>query len=779
MNAPPRSGVRLPDLILAALVLTALFGLALGSLLRASPTFDEGFYIARGWAFLRTGTLLPLGHPPLTNLLSGLGVLLEPGLPDPAALDGWAALDAERVSEDLLWRQGIATTRVVTLARLPIVWLGVLLGALVYRWGREVYGPNSALLALMLTAFCPNMLAHTGLATTDLGVAAFSLASLYAWSRTLRRPSRGWLLISGILFGLAQSAKFSALWLLPALGIMGLWAALRRRSAGGGGLAGRLLRAAGQLGALTAIGAVVLWATYLFRLRVYPLDLYAAEFQHFLELAAGGHSAYLLGRFSTSGWWYYHPLALAVKTPLPALALLALAIVLAAGREMRPREWEIAFPALFYLGLTMLGTLNVGVRYLLPMIPLMYLFSARVAYGERQSGPIRAGALAIIALWHIGVSLWSYPHYLAYFNAAAGGPDHGYRVLADSNLDWGQDLPGLAAYLQQRGAAGPIYLSYFGQADPAYYGIEYVALPGWPPPPPDPDRPPFRPMNPAPGLYAISASNLVGVQSYEPDTFGYFRAREPVARIGHSIFIYEVGPDRLAASPQTRPWFAQCAAPEPSESARALRRLTGVRSLQMVYFDCTQALPFPPGPGWLLIQEGLEPVIDLGPPGYLARFPDGSPRYRVWLIEAPPPPPESSVEFPLVPLPLPIAAHVELLGYRLEPGSVPPGGELTLTGWWRVREPPPPPVSIFAHLRRPDESLLVAADGLGMPAEGWLPGMVIVQQHRFAVPPDAAVGSYTLAVGLYSLSSGERYPVAESGDRVIDGIVLRTVSIGP
>src|SRR5687767_8294646 len=76
-------------LILAALALVVMFSLTLGSSLFSSPTFDEGMYIGRGWAFLRTGHLLPLGHPPLTNVLSGLGVLLEPNLPDPQSLDGW------------------------------------------------------------------------------------------------------------------------------------------------------------------------------------------------------------------------------------------------------------------------------------------------------------------------------------------------------------------------------------------------------------------------------------------------------------------------------------------------------------------------------------------------------------------------------------------------------------------------------------------------------------------------------------------------------------------
>jgi hypothetical protein len=427
----------------------------------------------------------------------------------------------------------------------------------------------------------------------------------------------------------------------------------------------------------------------------------------------------------------------------------------------------------------MTGSLNVGVRYLLPLLPFVAIFASRIVHGKLQSGLVRPVIVGALAAAHILLVMAAYPYYVAYFNFLAGGSENGYKLLADSNVDWGQDLPGLAAYLRERGITAPVYLSYFGKADPAYYEINSIPLPGWPPPSPDPQRPPFDPMNPAPGLYAISASNLVGVQLYNPDAFGYFRARQPIAVVGHSIFIYQVDSSVATDDSGKRPWFAQCAAPQPSETEDRLKQLTGEDSMSFVYFDCQQSLPFPEGPGWLLIQEGFQPVIDLGAPQYLAREADGSPRYAVWQVNAPPPPPSSTVDFPSVTLPLPIAGAVELLGYAVDQSTVPPGGTLTVTEWWRVREPPPPPISIFAHLLNPDNSLLVAGDGLGLSAEGWLPGMVIVQQHRFEVPADALPQSYALTVGLYSLSTGERFVVSKSGDRVIDRIVLRTIDVVP
>ncbi len=794
--------------IMAALLLAVMFGLALGSSLRESPTFDEGGYIARGWAFLRTGTLIPLGHPPLTNILSGIGLLLEPGLPDPRSLDGWEESNAEKVSEDLLWHSGANAARIVFLARLPILWLALLFGALTYRWARETYGRWSAMLALLLFAFSPNILAHSGLATTDLGVAAFYVATLYAWVRFLRDPSARWLAISGVLFGLAQASKFSALALIPTLAILTWWHTLLRgplmvrpsRRLTRQGLRRTVLpRLFGWLGkgpvprwttALAAlllmglIGLAALWASYLFSLQPdafgirYPLSAYVAEFTHFLGLASGGHRAYLLGRFSELGWWWYHPLTLVFKMTLPELTLFAIAITLAAGREMRKQEWELLVPALLYLGFSMISTLNVGVRYLLPTLPLLFIFAARIGYGPLKTGWLRPVVLSTLGAAQIIAALWRYPYYIAFFNEGVGGPDNGINLLADSNLDWGQDLPGLADYLRQRGASDPIYLSYFGQAEPAYYGINYVALPGWPPPPPDPFRPPFYPLRPAPGLYAISASNLIGMQMHDPDAFGYFRTRRPAAVIGHSIYVYEVIPEAVPAD--APPWFAQCTTPDldPAESWPALFEMTGQGSLRAVYFDCTNALPFRSGPGWVLVQEGLEPIVDLGEPTYLARNSDGAPRYRVWRITSPPPAPPSTIQFPSASLPLPIAGIVELLGYQVFYPEPRPGDLVVVHGWWRVREAPPAEVSIFAHLLNPDDSLLSSGDALGVFPQSWEPGMVFVQQHRFIIPEGTPPGSYTLALGLYRLDTGERFPVAQSGDRVVDRIVLRTIQVG-
>lgn len=132
--------------------------------------------------------------------------------------------------------------------------------------------------------------------------------------------------------------------------------------------------------------------------------------------------------------------------------------------------------------------------------------------------------LALIA-WHIGESVTIRPDYLAYFNQLAGGPSKGYKHLADSSLDWGQDLPALKQWLDREGLQQPggstVYLSYFGTARPDYYGIKAIPLAGFV------DRRPAQPPDPlSGGVYCISATvlDVIGPSFYKPEDEGNYQA---------------------------------------------------------------------------------------------------------------------------------------------------------------------------------------------------------------------------------------------------------------
>jgi 4-amino-4-deoxy-L-arabinose transferase-like glycosyltransferase len=726
------------------LLLTIFFALGLAQLTTTSPTFDEGYTILRGYAALRTGHIVPIGHPPLAHWLSALGVVLEPNLPDPRALDGWLSDEYDDASNDLMWKRGLNASRLTFLGRYPILLLGLILGAVTARWAKELFGWEAAIAALTLHALSPNLLANTALATTDLPVAAFYVFTLYFWHRFTHTPTLPYSITTGLCLGLALTSKFSALLLGPTLALLGLIQLIHNSQFT---IRNFFKRPAQPLSfdvlRFTLLSSFILlpssfltaWATYGFAFNPYPLAQYIRELTDLTNLAAGGHTAYLLGQLSLKGWWYYHLVVFGVKTPLPLLILLFMATALMAysvfRRQYAIRNTQYALanvflPASLYLLATItIFSLNVGYRYLLPALPLLHILAASITNYQLHNTR-RFILLALLFISHAASTLAIAPHFLAYFNEFVG-PENGYKVLADSNLDWGQDLPALARYLDGR----PVYLSYFGQADPAYYGINAIRLPGWPPPDVGAaSRPPYSPADPAPGLYAISASNFVGAQLDQPNTFAYFRHLTPLAVINHSIFVYEV-PER---EPVTS--FAQCAPPILNQ--KAVADLLADRALRQITFDCANSLILPAHPGLILYPESQTPLIDLGQPVYEWKRSDGTTYYRLYRT------PITTRSGQLL---ITNYQYLSLLNYDLTPQA------LTLT--WLVTEPAPPPVSIFVHFNWPDGALAEAYDALGVPAEYWQPGDVIIQRHP--ISPDLPPGEYGITVGLYSLADGTRY----------------------
>jgi hypothetical protein len=648
--------------------------------------------------------------------------------------------------------------------------IGLVLAALMFRWGRRVYGLWSGLITLTLVAFSPTIIAYSQLAIGDLAGVTLALAALYRWTRFVHHPTRRRAIVSGILAGLAVIVSFLAIPMIVSLLVMTLWHALRRPRAGLHSIQSLLTPWLALVITLALAGAA-----WLAVFRANPVSSYFGNLMMLLVFGTG-QRGYLLGHFTASGWAY--PLLLLVKMTIPELILLALAAVLITMRGIQHREWDFIVPAVIHmLFVTPFLLPSLEIRYLLFVIPLIALFSSRMGAPTLPSiSWRRIAASGVIAAAQISVCLGAYPYYLAYFNFIVGGSENGYRIAAGSNLDWGQSLPGLAKYMRDNNIS-QIYLSYYGAADPADYGIDAVWLRSWP----HPAEVEFPPLTPPPGIYAISATDLVGLPDeafpQPQETFAWFLSHKPMAVIGHSIFIYGVPPD--PAGPGT--WAAVCASPDPVESTDVLKRLTGVGNLHVFSFDCRQSLAIPQGVGWVVLPSDVEPVVDLGTPDFDARTDAGLSRYRIWKVAQPPAEPPSIIASPRVQLPLPIADHVELLGYEVSGSTIAAGQTLVLKQWWRVRQPPPPPVSLSARLVTIDSSGaqkdVLTGDALGLRAEDWQPGLTLIQQNAFTISSDFAPGDYWLAVGLFDVTTGRHYPVAETADQVIDRIILQKVTI--
>jgi hypothetical protein len=261
--------------------------------------------------------------------------------------------------------------------------------------------------------------------------------------------------------------------------------------------------------------------------------------QAVLGFAGGGRPAYLLGEVSNEGWWYYFPVAFAVKTPLATLIGMVVATGLVVRRPTRDDLFILIPPAIFFF-ISTTARLNLGYRHLLPILPFLAVHIGRLAKRSVfKPKPVLTYLAIGLAAWLAISTLSIYPHFLAYFNAIGGGPERGWRVLVDSNIDWGQDLKGLGIWMEQEDVER-VKLSWFGSARPEAYGIVHDLLPGLPYGFSAWEDPPFNPEQPEPGVYAISVSNLVGVAFPDHDLYAWFRARQPSTKIGYSLFIYRV-----------------------------------------------------------------------------------------------------------------------------------------------------------------------------------------------------------------------------------------------
>lgn len=576
---------KLPASWTAVPLFLLFFWLALNSLALDSPTMDEQNHLARGLAFLRSGDpRLSLEHPPLVNSLSALPLLTLPDVHLPFDDVSWTKQEPPGLywyffADLLLWVYNHDVTRMVFLARLPIVFLTLGLGLVTFHSARELWGQKAALLALFLLLLEPNVLAHGRLATTDLGGTLFVFLAAYLLWRLWQAdgwswPRWAWLALA---LGLAFGSKLSTLAFVPIFGLLAFLPHPQPRHgrfqsvvAYGRGVTRRL----GQLVLAGLLSLLVVWVIFggqwgfmqfqsaaLTGLngRQGPMPIFWAGIEQILLLSGGGRPSFLLGHFSDTGFLSYFPIAFLVKTPLAVLSALPLAsFVLLKSQDTRTRALFLLLPALLYLLLSMQSGLNIGYRHLLPILPfLLVLISGLVTHGQwpgvgSTSRPsvhglrLAAYGLALLLLFE---TLAIHPHYLSFFNQAAGGPAHGHTILIDSNIDWGQDLRRLKAWLDDNGVTA-VKLGWFGTARPDYYAITYQPLPGlggvgqpaffdawWQPLP-------FNPTAPEPGVYAISATSLWEFPRRDEDktAYAWFRHRPPDARIGYSIFIYEVKP---------------------------------------------------------------------------------------------------------------------------------------------------------------------------------------------------------------------------------------------
>ncbi len=640
-RAPVSRGARLAAVALIALHAWFLLGAAAPSSnplaplapQRKGPTFDEYFYVAAGVTYWRSGDFSEnREHPPLAKLLTSAPLVVAGDFDVPPH---WR--DLLHVPQQLFYEHnGADQARNLFLARLPVVALALLLDVALFLVACGMGGAWAGLATLGLAAFDPSSIAAAATANLDFPNAALCFLALAALRRALLRGSAGSTLVAGIALGAAMLTKLTSVLLAPALGAMVVAAALEKRSArplatlllvalgafstfaagygfetrslasveGHPKFSGRSRDAAGKPHVLEkpAIRGAV--EAVFGRERGVPLLTALKGLDHTLsETGRIGHKSYLLGEATPLvegryvGWKRFYLAVIPQKLPLTTLALVAAGV--AAALVSRRRTWLdraflLVFPATILLQFS-LGNAQVGIKYVLPALPCLFLAGGLLAPRGRAGAAV--ALLAILGALQATARL--HPDEAMFSSVLAGGPDVGHRIAVVGD-DWGQDAPGLALFARDlerislgghpdeeaaaiaefleahegemaasessgpsadlvRAMAQEIQIRgmayrYYGEGDPSDYGYDFEALP------PGPRR----------GLLAVHATNLhredvnpflgnavdLGwLERYDPTASegepmpGVYRwlakgkwvvAHRPVAKIGRAVFVYFV-----------------------------------------------------------------------------------------------------------------------------------------------------------------------------------------------------------------------------------------------
>ena len=534
--------------VVLAVLASLIAAVRIGSTWRVfNETKDEAYHIACGMEWLSVGRYTyETQHPPLARIAAALGPYLSGAKFHNQALgyeEGRLMLNEAPDYFGLLARARAGNLLFYFLGCLS-VWL----------LARRCGGTIVAAVSVGLFTLIPVVLGHAGVATTDMALSACLALAFWSWQQWLDRPTdpkRA--ALAGLATGLAMVSKFSSVLFLPAmLAPVLVWRWWRKD-----------LNVSGRLGVLKAMGCAavvfffVCWPLYRFDLtpartppgrRFLLLDelIGGSGWMHnvaywFLELHLplggmikgigevyqhnwDGHPAYLFGQLSQWGWWYFFPVVLAIKTPL-ALAILAIIGAVVAFRERNRPAVECLMAAAAIVLVSMASNVNIGVRHVLPVY---LLISVLAGFAVVRLWKRRTWIIAALCFWMIAGSVAAHPDYLADFNLLAMGKPE--RIVADSDLDWGQDLHRATLLLRERGVR-EAWLAYEGSGQPSREtGVVYRELP---------DNTRVR------GWVVASMRKLyyVGAKvqaSGKPDPYGWLKPLAPTMRAGRSIVIFEL-----------------------------------------------------------------------------------------------------------------------------------------------------------------------------------------------------------------------------------------------
>ena len=520
-------------------------------------TWDEPVHIAAGMEWLDTGRYAydPM-QPPLARVMSALPLY-------------WSGVRGQHQAN--VWMEGNAILaagsyeRNLTLARAGVSPFFVIACLAVVLWSWRCCGRLAAILSLLLFSSVPSVLAHSGFATLDMPCAAFVAVALLMLDVWLHHPSLGRSAVLGVALGAAILTKSTAnVFLIVSGGLALVIYALtfRRLSPAYAHGARRWIYAAGVV---AVAGLLTIWAAYRFTIspwgssehrphttidRLVGTEGMAHDLAYFVEESlpipapdfwrgllearqrlGWKEPYYLLGETRTVGWWYFYPVVLVFKTPLPFIVFICIGVSVLIRKMVAGVGWTSPFVSIAaVVGILTISVIipDKGSRQILAIYPpLAVLAGFGGAWLWSVSGPrryARVGLTLVLLCWHFVASARAHPDYVAYFNELAGS--HPERIAVDSDLDWGQDLKRLVSAVRER-RIDQISVRYLGSADLQRLDLHQMST--------------LEPDVRTTGWIAISELALkTGTGEVPYNQFSWLEHYEPVERIGKSIRLYRI-----------------------------------------------------------------------------------------------------------------------------------------------------------------------------------------------------------------------------------------------
>jgi len=538
--------------VFAIALLLIFFILTLFTALKTSGTCDEiAHHIPAGYVLLTKGDFkMATDSPPLARYIIALPLKLFMKINMPNNKSDWRRDDRGSYGRDFFYKYNSESRKMLFLSRIPVMLIGVLCGLILFIWSSALYGRKAGLLSLFLYALSPNILAHSALATADMVVTFFIFLSAYSFWLFLKDPSFKKIVFAGASIGLAQLSKYNAVLLYPAF-LLVLFFEMSSIDKP------KRFDIFLKFFIIIFISLIVLWAGYGFDLQPVLKDAmragekietacavasrlspYAGSINveklllntpaplgsHILGMLGvfrhvhDSQRTFFMGSWSDRGNPLYFLTAFLIKNPIPFIIFLISGTLISLKNKLGGAERIILITISLFFITSSMGNLQIGLRHILPLFPFCFMIAGRSVVVFNKN---RFFNLAILSLmmWYVISAALTWPNYLGYFNESIGGPKNGYKYLRDSNLDWGQDLPALADYMKKNHVK-EVALEYFGQADPADYGVVYRKLE------------PKELERPGSDIYAISAQYLEHVK--------WAGDYDPTETAGYSIHIYDL-----------------------------------------------------------------------------------------------------------------------------------------------------------------------------------------------------------------------------------------------